>query len=86
MATETFHAVLGELLITPGLRPLLTEGRTQVTEFAQRSHAGQIVLEKRPHRAGGELRPQGQAAPAAVREGEHLLLDDVRGVADPPRE
>src|SRR4029079_17127115 len=31
---------------------------------------------------GGPLRPQGEAAPALVLEGEHLLADDVGRLAD----
>ena len=35
---------------------------------------------------GRGLGAKGQAAPALVLEGEHLLLDDVRGLPDSPRE
>ena len=63
------------------LRPVIAEHRGDVVEahrLRQRAHA---VLEVGAHDACGSFRTQREAPPAAVGEGVHLFLDDVRRLA-----
>ena len=77
---------LGELAIAARLGRLVTEERAPVAQLHRLGQLVHAVLDVGPARAGRALRAQGQRAPALVLEGEHLLLDDVGGLAHPAGE
>ena len=72
---------LMELAVTALLGAFVAEHRPHGPHAAPRS-AQESVLYRGPHEARGALRAQGQAFAVAVVEGVHLLLDDVRHLAD----
>ncbi|OQC34731.1 MAG: hypothetical protein BWX64_02729 [Acidobacteria bacterium ADurb.Bin051] len=79
---EQLGADLVELPVAPPLRPLVAELRPEVVEahrLRQRLHP---VLDVGAADRRGALRAQGEAAPAAVGEGVHLLADDVGRLPD----
>ena len=71
-----------ELAVAAGLRALVAEERAEVEELHRLRLFVHAVLEVGAADRGRPLRPQGEAAPALVFEGEHLLADDVGGAAD----
>ena len=72
---------LPELPVAARLRRLVAEHRTDAPQLVARAtqHA---VGNQRARDAGGGLRAQRQAVPAAVGEGVHLLADHVGVLAD----
>lgn len=83
---ERLHADLMELAITPALRTLMTEHRTDVPQTL-RAVVQQVVLDGRAHDRRGVLRAHRQMlAVERVGEAVHLLLDDVGHFADAARE
>ena len=73
---------LVELAVAPGLRALVAEEGPDVGELHRLRQLVHPVLEVGAADRRRALRPQGQAAPALVLEGEHLLADDVGRLAD----
>ena len=86
LATERLHADLPELPIATLLRPLPAEHGPCVPESRRRIAVDHSRVEIRAHDTGRALRTQRQRRPIAVREGVHLLLDDVRRLTDRPPE
>ena len=66
----------------PGLRALVAEEGPGVEELHRLRELLHAVLEVGAADRRRPLRPQGDAAPALVLEGEHLLADDVGRAAD----
>ena len=83
---EELDADLPELPVPAGLRLLVAELRPGVPEPDRPGPVLEPVFDERPHDARRVLRPQRQRAALAVREGVHLLVDDVRRLADRARE
>jgi hypothetical protein len=77
---------LVELPVAARLRALVPEEGPRVPELHGLGPLLHAVLEIRPADRRRPLRAQRQAAAALVLEGEHLLLDDVGGLADPSGE
>jgi len=75
-------SVLVELSEPPGLGPLGPEHGPEVEQFRKALGLMEVMLEVGPDHGGGALRPQDDVVAAAVFESEHLLLDDVGGLAD----
>ena len=79
--SEGLDAQLMELPIAPLLRPFVAKHRSQIPEAA-RLVVQESVLDTGPHAAGRAFGAQGETLAVAVLEGVHLLLDDVRDLAD----
>ena len=79
---DRLGAELVELAVAARLRALVAEERAEVGELHRLRQLVHPVLEVGAADRRRPLRPQGQAAPALVLEGEHLLADDVGGAAD----
>src|SRR5262249_7866336 len=84
--TEGFHVGLVELAIASRLRSLVAEHGADRVETDGLRLDLEPVLDVGAHEPGGGLGTEGERVAAAVLEGVHLLLDDVRLVADAPRE
>src|SRR5690606_19774541 len=82
---ERLDAELMELPVTSLLRLFPAEHRAAAPQLLLLV-VQQTVAEARAHHAGRRLRTQRHAVPAAVLERIHLLLDDVRQLADRPAE
>ena len=80
-ATDVFDADLVELAAASGGGAFPAEHRTHVVDplFDAVHHVG---VGEGAHHAGGAFGAEGQTAAAAVVEGIHLLLDDIRLVAE----
>src|SRR5262249_60452199 len=84
--TEGFHVGLVELAIASRLRSLVAEHGADRVETDGLRLDLEPVLDVGAHQPGGGLGTEGERVAAAVLEGVHLLLDDVRLVADAPGE
>ena len=82
VGADRLGADLVELAVAAGLRALVAEERPEVGELHRLRQLVHAVLEVGAADRRRALRPQGDAAPALVLEGEHLLADDVGGAAD----
>ncbi len=82
---QQFDPDLMELAQPTLLRALVAEHRAAI-EDTQRQPRREAVRDEGADDAGGVLRAQRQPVAAPVREGVHLLGDDVGGVAERPRE
>jgi hypothetical protein len=86
LRADRLGADLRELPVAPLLRALLAEERPDIPEL----HGLRVLvhpgLDVRASDRRRPLRPQRERASALVLEGEHLLLDDVGGIADRPAE
>ncbi len=88
--SQRFGADLVKLAHAPLLRPLAAEHRPHVIELAHRLDLVHFRFDIGAHHSGSALRAQCQLgafaalprAGIAVFEGVHLLLDDIRGLAD----
>ena len=76
--TDRLGVELRELAKPPGLRSLVTKQRPLPPELHRLGELLHAVLEVGARDRRGRLGPQGDAAPALVLEGEHLLPHDVR--------
>ena len=82
VGADRLGADLVELAVAPRLRALVAEERARVPELHRLRELVHAVLEVGAADRRRPLRAQGEAAPALVLEAEHLLLDDVGGLAD----
>ena len=62
----------------PGLWPFVPEHGTGIAVFLRPGVGGSVVFDECPNRSGRPFRSQGQGGAVAIREGIHLLLNDVR--------
>ena len=77
---------LGELMLAARLGPFGTEERARVVHPNRPDLLVEMRAEHGTESSGGALGPEGEGAPAAILEGEHLLLDDVGVGAHPAAE
>ncbi len=70
-----------ELPIAPRLRPFAPEHRSHAPH-SQATLAQHSVRNHRAHDAGGRFGAQRDVVLALIDEAEHLLLDDIREIAD----
>ena len=82
VGADRLGAELVELAVAPGLRALVAEERAAVGELHRLRQRLHPVLDVGAADRRRALGAQGEAAPALVLEGEHLLADDVGRVAD----
>ena len=82
VGADRLGAELVELAVAARLRALVAEERPEVGELHRLRQLLHAVLDVGAADRRRALGPQGEAAPALVLEGEHLLADDVGGVAD----
>src|SRR5512145_148899 len=82
---EGLAADLVELAVAPLLRPLPPEHRPQVEPLLRPLDVG-AVLDEGADRAGGPLGAEAEKILPLVLEDVHLLVDDVRRLADAARE
>ena len=83
---QRFDTYLMELAVAAALRLFVAEHRTRVPE-SLRTVVQQVVLDHSAHSGCGPFRAHRQLlAIQAVGEGVHLLLDDVRHLADAAHE
>jgi hypothetical protein len=86
VGADRLGAHLPELPEAAGLRALLAEEARQVPELHRLRQLVHAVLHVGARDRRGALGAQRDRAPTAVVEGVHLLLHDVGGLADAPRE
>ena len=79
---DGLDAELVELAEAPGLRPVVPEHGAEVVEPHRQRLVVQAVLQVGAADGGGPLRSERDLLPAPVLEAVHLLLDDVRLLAD----
>jgi hypothetical protein len=82
VGADRLHADLVELAKAPRLRCLVAEERPPIPEPHRLGKLVHPVLDVGAADRRRALRTQGDAAPALVLEGEHLLADDVGRLAD----
>jgi hypothetical protein len=83
---ERLGVDLRELAEAPRLWCLVTEERTGGPDLHRLWQLVHAVLDVGPADAGGSFGPERERAAGLVLEGEHLLLDDVRGLPHPAGE
>src|SRR5439155_22964679 len=86
VGADRFDADLPELAVPPGLGALVAEEARQVPELHRLRELVHAVLEVGAAHWRGAFGSQGERPPAPVLECVHLLLDDVRRLADGARE
>ena len=79
---DGLDAELVELAVASGLRAVVPEHRAEVVEPHRQRLVVQPVLQVRAADGGRPLGPERDLLPAPVLEAVHLLLDDVRLLAD----
>ena len=80
--SDRLHTDLLQLAIATGLRTLVAEERTRVTQFHRQRTTVQAVLDHRAHHPGGALGPQRHRAVTAIGERVHLLGHHVGRFTD----